>query len=380
MAIFPSVHTAPSLSPSARSRRGGPPSVVALLVMLAALLFAAVAGAQAPDPQAEFDEDDPVLEVLANPWLDNANPWLDNDLRSPSQGDSRLQKSGSFFDWVYTVPHDVPLATGGAVRVYEHFTLRSFLRWPRRAVVAPSSFYATAWRIPVEGYDGAAILARRGFLIYTLDLVGYGDSFAPPNGNDADFPAQIDAVRTVASYVKARRHVRPDILGEGYGASIAAELAAEPGLVRSVVLTDNLYRVQLGGPASDPAFRELLSNDPDGYIFVPPEAVSLFLVDSPQAVADYYVNTQAGLYPVPSFTVSFELPFYDPTDAQVPGLVVHSENDLVSPPSDAADLAADYGSGGAQLVILEGAFRGARFGAPSSAEAYWDAVLGFLDP
>ena len=48
--------------------------------------------------------------------------------------------------------------------------------------------------------------------------------------------------------------------------------------------------------------------------------------------------------------------------------------------TDAADLAADYGQNGAELVILEGAFRGARFGAPSSAEAYWDAVLEFLDP
>jgi hypothetical protein len=45
----------------------------------------------------------------------------------------------------------------------------------------------------------------------------------------------------------------------------------------------------------------------------------------------------------------------------------------------AAELAADYGEDGAELVILDGARRGARFGSPASAAAYWQAVLDFLD-
>ena len=155
---------------------------------------------------------------------------------------------------------------------------------------------------------------------------------------------------------------------------------ARSARVRSVVLTDNLYRVQIGGPNDDPAFREFLLNDPDGYVFIPPEVVALFLVDSPPDVADYFASTQSGFLPVASFTVAFELPFYDPSVARVPGLVLQAENDLVSPPSDAADLAADYGTEGAELVILEGAMRGPRFGSPTSAAAYWQEVLDFLDP
>ncbi len=42
--------------------------------------------------------------------------------------------------------------------------------------------------------------------------------------------------------------------------------------------------------------------------------------------------------------------------------------------------AADYGSEGAQLVILEGAMRGPRFGSPTSAAASWQVILDFLDP
>jgi len=51
---------------------------------------------------------------------------------------------------------------------------------------------------------------------------------------------------------------------------------------------------------------------------------------------------------------------------------------------DAAALAADYGSAegldGAELVILDGAVRGARFNGRAGMEAYWDAVFAFLDP
>ncbi len=80
-----------------------------------------------------------------------------------------------------------------------------------------------------------------------------------------------------------------------------------------MALTDNLYRIQIGGPNDDPAFREFLLNDPDGYVFIPPEVVSLFLVDSPPEVADYFSASQSGFLPVASFTVAFELPFYDPS-------------------------------------------------------------------
>ncbi|MEO1087357.1 MAG: alpha/beta fold hydrolase, partial [Acidobacteriota bacterium] len=253
------------------------------------------------------------------------------------------------------------------------------LTFPRRSALLVSSFYASGWDIPADGYRAGDLLAREGFFAFSVDLVGYGESFAPANGNDATFEVQLEALRAAIRYIRFFRWVpKVDIVGEGYGASLATQLASDDRRVRSVALTDNLYRVQIGGPASDPVFRELIENDPDGYIFIPPEVVSLFLTDSPPEVADYFASTQSGFLPAASFTVAFELPFYDPSIARAPGIVIQSENDLVSPPSDAADLAADYGLDGAELQILPGVGRGARFGSVDAAAAYWRAVMDFL--
>lgn len=306
---------------------------------------------------------DPATDFFSSPWI------------------SGLQTPMKHLDHVYTLTHDIPFGDGRTLRVYEHFTLSSWFRWPHRAVMMASTFTASGWNIPVDGYRAGEMLARQGFFAFSVDLVGYGDSFKPENGNDATFELQLEALAKAIRYIRFFRLVpKVDILGEGLGASLATQLAADAGRVRSVLLTDNLYRVQIGGPVSDPVFRDLLLNDPDGYIFIPPEVVSLFLADSPPAVADYFAADQSAFLPVASFTLAFELPFFDPSVARVPGLVLQAENDLVSPPSDAADLAADYGTDGAQLQILGGAMRGARFGSPANAASYWQAILEFLDP
>ncbi|MEM1177190.1 MAG: alpha/beta hydrolase [Acidobacteriota bacterium] len=328
----------------------------------------------------------------ANPWLDGdedrgdsdggkANPWLDGDGAGDPDGDPDrdAHSDEKILDRVYTLSHDIPFAPGQTLRVHEFFTLRSWLTFPRRSAMLVSSFYASGWNIPVDGYRAGEMLAREGFFAFSVDLVGYADSFAPANGNDATFDVQLEALRAALRYIRFFRWVpKVDIIGEGYGASLATQLAEDARRVRSVVLTDNLYRIQIGGPASDPVFRELIENDPDGYIFIPPEVVSLFLAESPPEVASYFAATQSGFLPAASFTVAFELPFYDPSVARVAGLVIQSENDLVSPPSDAAELAADYGLGGAEFQILNGVGRGARFGSPDGAADYWQKVMDFL--
>lgn len=317
--------------------------------------------------RADLESDGVGFERVTDPAID----FFD----SPLRGDAAAKS----LDRVYTLTHDIPFGDGRTLRAYESFTLRSWLSWPHRAVMAVSSFDATGWDIPVDGYRAGEILAREGYFAFTIDLVGYADSYKPENGNDATFELQQVALEAAVRYIRFFRLVpKVDVLGEGYGASLATQLAADDHRIRSVVLTDNLYRIQIGGPVSDPVFRDLLLNDPDGYIFIPPEVVSLFLVDSPPEVADYFALSQSGFLPVASFTVAFELPFYDPSVARVPGIVIQAENDLVSPPSDAADLAADYGTGGAQLEILEGFNRGARFSSNAAAAAYWQAVLDFL--
>ncbi len=297
-----------------------------------------------------------------------------------------LETRGERFDntlseRVFRLEHDVPIGGGRTLRVYEYFTLGSWLTWPRRAVLLPSSFLGSSWASTVEGYNGGEKIARQNMFAFAVDLIGTGESFRPANGNDVFFEDNLEGLETVVRYIRFFRWVpEVDLLGEGVGAALATQLAADSHRIRSAFLVSNLYLEQQDGPATDPAFIEFLLSLPDGYVFVGPETFSVFYPGSPPEFQAFFDETQQGFYPVASFTIALELPFYDPGVARVPGLVVQGEFDLVATPDDAAALAADYGTDGADLVILEGVGRAPRFETPEAAATFWDLVFDFFDP
>ena len=283
-------------------------------------------------------------------------------------------------DTVFQLTHDVPFGEGRTLRLYERFTLRAWFQRPRRALLMPSSFLGTSWLAPVEGYNGAVLAAREDFFAFAVDLVGTGESFKPENGRDVTFELNIEALEKAIRYIRVIRLLpKVDILGEGVGAALATQLAADPARVRSVVLASNLYLEQQGGPASDPMFIQFLQSIPDGYVFVPAETSAVFYQGSPPEFQAYFNETQAAFFSVNSFLISVDLPFYDPSVARVPGLVIQGENDIVAVPSDPFNLAADYGPDGADLVILEGVGRAPRFETPEAAARFWEEVFHFLD-
>lgn len=287
----------------------------------------------------------------------------------------------NLYDRVFRLEHDVPIGGGRTLRVYEFFTLGSWLSWPRRAVLLPSSFLGSSWDSTIEGYNGGEMLARQNMFAFAVDLIGTGESFRPANGNDVFFEDNVDGLEAVVRYIRFFRWVpKVDLLGEGVGAALATQLAADSHRIRSAFLVSNLYLEQQDGPATDPAFIEFLLSLPDGYVFVGPETFSVFYPGSPPEFQAFFDETQQGFYPVASFTVALELPFYDPGVARVPGLVVQGEFDLVATPEDAAALAVDYGTDGADLVILEGVGRAPRFETPEAAATFWDLVFDFFDP
>jgi pimeloyl-ACP methyl ester carboxylesterase len=174
---------------------------------------------------------------------------------------------------------------------------------------------------------------------------------------------------------------RVDIIGAGYGGSLATQLAADPMRVRSVVMSAMLYDQLQGGPLTDPAFVALLENSPDGYFFVPGEGSAVFLTEAPQAVRDYVFATQGGFYPTLNFLVAAgDLPFFDPGVARVPGLILFGENDIVVGPNGVDNLALDYGTDGALLISRPDAGHAPRTGSPEIAAWFWENVFEFLDP
>lgn len=292
--------------------------------------------------------------------------------------DTELQRR---LDEVVSWNYDIPFGSGGeALRIYEAFTLRSWIARQRRAVLFlnGSVFVGNNFSLPAEGYDAMAMVASRGMFAFALDYVGTGASYLPANGADADFEENTAAAYSVVWYIRNFRLVRQiDLYGEGYGGAIATQLAADKRWIRSCVMSAMLYSELAGGPLSDPNFIDYLEHVPDGYIYMPPESYLIFASQTPLAVQEYLQSTQSGFYPTPNLLSAAYLPFYDPSVSRVPGLAIYGELDNVGGPHDATDLAAAYGRHGADLVILEGAGHAPRTESLDVVTRYWDLIFDF---
>ena len=297
-----------------------------------------------------------------------------------NSGDSRSLES--FLDEVRQLSHRVPVGGGLELAVTETFTLRSWLRWPRRSVIllSGSVFRGNHFLIPVKGYDGGALVAQRSGFAFTVDYIGVGDSTKPIDGRLATYEVQKDAIRALVQYIRFFRVVpKVDLVGEGFGGAIAADVAADGRRIRSVSMSAMIYREVGTGPLADPVFIDGLNNAPDGYFFLPGESSQIFMQGAPQAALDFVAATQGGFYPINNFLVATQRPFFNPANAQAPGLVLYGVFDFIGVSSDIANLAAEYGPSGATLVVHPGAGHAPRTESPEVAGWYWNTIFDFID-
>jgi pimeloyl-ACP methyl ester carboxylesterase len=346
-----------------------------LLALLASFALVSAAAAQPEAPSADWRRDGAGFEAVEDP----ARELLARLVRD----EGALAERG-LLDRVYTLEHHVPIGDGRTLFVTESFTVGSWLRHPRRAVLflSGSAFRGNHWSIPVEGYDGTAMTAQRGMFAFTVDYLGVGESFKPADGLDASFDVNLEALEVLLRYVRFFRGVpKVDVVGAGYGGSLCTQLAADAARVGSCTMSAMLYDVLLGGPLTDPAFVALLESSPDGYFFVPGEGSVIFMPGAPQEAIDYVVATQGGFYPTPNFLVAAgALPFFDPGVARAPGLIIFGPNDFVVGPNGVDQLALDYGTDGAQLAVNPAAGHAPRTESPEIAAWYWEQLFDFIDP
>ncbi len=353
--------------------------VTSLVFVLTLFAFVTSAEEKFTSSKMDMQADDNGFEKVVHPALDYfASQRFQKVL------DATDQNFNKSLDDVITLEHDIPLSGGRFMRVQEQFTLASWLRWPHRAVLMMSSsaFNRKTFTIPAEDYNGTEMLAQRGFFVFTVDYVGIGESFKPENGWDANRDVIIPDLKRFLRYIRFFRLVpKVDILGEGYGSTMAPALAADARRVRSLVMSSTVYKI-LGpfGPGTNPAFNAFVMGDEDGYIPIAGQDYLPFLLGAPAEVVDFHFETQAGEYPAPLFGVGDVLPIFDPGVARVPGKIIAGSADLVADPQDPFELAADYGTDGAEVVVLEGAGHAPRVESPETAAAYWAEVIDFLDP
>jgi len=293
-------------------------------------------------------------------------------------------------DRVHEREHIVAVGGGRRVHVVEKFTLRSTSRSPGRAIlllpgpIVTSSFYDLA----SEGYALQSELARAGFFAFALDYEGSGRSSFPPDGRAVTHEFLVDESRAVLEAVRWLRRVpRVDVMGASIGGAIASELCADATRTRTCVMSSMTYRT--GTPFFrqvflDPAFVAFLESQPDGYLDVAREQYFVNIISrSPAPVAERILATQPGRYAVgPLVLPAKGLPWFDPTGAAVPGLLLHGTEDSTAEQSDGDDLRASYGRRGggvAELVRIEGGGHIPHIESAPFHERWKSAVLAFLN-
>jgi pimeloyl-ACP methyl ester carboxylesterase len=352
---------------------------------IAWVLFACVAGlgcAEPPDAGSPEPADD-VGSVEAS---------LGSAPRVPDEVHALARRSGALseeeLDRVYELHHDVWVGPHRRVHLVEHFSVRSWVSWPRRgALLLPGTIVTSSfYDIDVDGYRFAEDLAREGFFVFAMDYEGSGESTYPEDGSAVTHEYLVDSARRVLPYIRLLRWIpRVDAIGESNGGAIAAELCADARRVRSCVMSSMLYTDPtpfLESVFLDPGFLAFLRSQPNGYLDVTPDLYfNITSRTSPEVTAEI-LATQPGVYAVEPLLAPVELPWFDPTRAEVPGLIIQGTEDNIATQADADLLAAAYGSapgagGTATVVRIEGAGHLPRV-EPGANTIWTSAVLDFL--
>lgn len=288
---------------------------------------------------------------------------------------------------VFSFDHRIEVGPERFVHVRERFTLRALLHAPRRAVlVLPGPISRESlYEIDVEGYRLQSELAQAGFFVFALEHVGSGGSSLPIDGKLATHSALVADARAVIERVRAMRWLGPvDLLGESNGAAIATELADDERAVRSCVLSAVLFRNgtrKFKHVFQSAQFLSFLRSIPGGYLEVSAPYYSNILGNSPPAVSKAVLATQPGRYAIAPLLEPAVLPWYDPTRARVPALLLQGEHDNISLPSDVALFTEAYGSvggGRARAQLIRGGGHIPRMEERPIAEAWKRELFRFL--
>jgi len=189
-------------------------------------------------------------------------------------------------------------------------------------------------------------------------------------------------MQVVLRYIRLIRGIgRVDVLGESWGGGVAAELCADRVRVRSCTIASIFYRTPsefANQVFRSPEWRGFLDSLPDGYLPTNEFVYAGLTAGMEPAVAAAFVESESGLYPTAPLYDVFDLPYFDPSNTRVPGLLIQGELDPNQGLDDALDLVADY-AGPMELVVVEGGGHIPRTEPSPYRDVYWDAVLDFLE-
>jgi len=131
-----------------------------LLLMFAATGSACAAGADdtaavgSPETSVSLSAEDEATKSIIAPVPADVSTAMANP---DSMSDDALNR-------IFRLEHRISVGHGQKIAVTETFTIRSWLRWPHRAMmmIPAQGSNRSVYNIPIEGYDGGAIMAPTG--------------------------------------------------------------------------------------------------------------------------------------------------------------------------------------------------------------------------
>jgi pimeloyl-ACP methyl ester carboxylesterase len=292
-------------------------------------------------------------------------------------------------DQVFEKHHYVKVEEGVRLHVIEKFSLRSTLRWPRRAVsmITPTLVTNEVFDAHIAddpSYNALETVARHGYFAFATSFEGYGESTQPADGKTVTGPRSLEQAGKIVEWIRKRRQVnKVDLLGGSLGSGIAVALGGvaspiDPDHVGRIVLTSFVYK-SFAPPAAavfTPELGQFLASLPGGYVDTDTSFYfPVVLAATPEAQA-WAFATYPGHYAVGPTLEAFDLPFFEAADGRAPALQFYGDQDVITALDDVELFHEEYG-GPIELVVQQGAAH-APFLEPGRHE-FWDATLAFYD-
>jgi len=306
--------------------------------------------------------------------------------------------SNAELDKIRHQEHKVHIGNGRVIAMTETYTLRSWLRFPHRAIfmIPSQGSNRSTFNAPFDGFDGGAIMAADGFFAFSADPQGTGDSSQPANGNSVTYQSETADFTRAIDYIRLIRLVpRVDAFGEEIGGGVAMQLAADPTRVRSCIAASMIYKTGsdfFNFVFNSPEFQGALFGAPDKYFETSAPIYFNVLLGATPELSAWFLQTQIGRYASGTYQQDFDRLFsggayYDPTNAAVPGLLIRGEADPNNAIEDVQALANAYGShhpgpngpGPASIAVISGGDHIVRLDAAPRGPQVWDLVKNFVD-
>ncbi len=290
-------------------------------------------------------------------------------------------------DHVFDLEHFIEVEPGVTLHVIEKFSLRSILRFPRRAILMlPATFVTNEFydaEIPGDdSYNAMLRLAKAGFFAFSVSWEGYGQSSYPADGRSVTFERTLSHMGKVIRWIRTSRWApKVDLMGASFGSSLAITLGGvESSVPRShigrIVLTSVVYK-QFSQFVLDnfftPEMQALLRSLP--YIETVAEMYLLVMTEAEPEAFYWAATTFPGVYATGPTLEGLDLPVSSAEAGRAPALQAWGTHDPVNTAEDVALLQQEYG-GPIELLEIEGGGHSPLF--EPGREFFWAGVFDFL--